>query len=438
MASQCSIFLVHGTWGRGFFPKRREVSLYPQNKRWWFEEGSRFRAGLDVALKSVSLDWPIRAFLWSGANSVRARDDAARELSDQLRKELRDDPDARAVIIAHSHGGNVALRALQHLNSMAGQIKVVTLATPFLRVFAHRLQMSNQAAFLVFFSIFMIVVLCCVISIGWIRSAIGSSDIDVPDWDLPITFLLAGAIGNFITSRLFRILTNRQAALAIEEEASYDTKGLAALRMLVIRAVDDEASLSLAAGSLGSRLSYLVLIGVVPAVSAVITFGYCMMVIFFSYQVQSDLVDKLRWVVGFTMLSSLLFLVLPGVFKSFFFGREFLVNALVCDIAVDSVPDTLGQVEAITLKPVASAFSELEWQRFIFGMEVEWPYSSEPIFTLRWWSETIRQWRTGIPAPPNAKFGELLSLRHRIYDHPHCVEEIVRWLAASRERSKAS
>jgi hypothetical protein len=67
----CSIILVHGTWARGFFPKRREISLYPPNKRWWFEEGSQFRAGLDAALKNASLDWQIRAFLWSGANSVQ-------------------------------------------------------------------------------------------------------------------------------------------------------------------------------------------------------------------------------------------------------------------------------------------------------------------------------------------------------------------------------
>src|SRR5262249_42885287 len=117
--------------------KRREVSLYPPNKRWWFEEGSQFRAALDAALKSVSLDWPIRAFLWSGANSVHARDRAASELSEELRKDLQD-PNATAVIIAHSHGGNVALRALQDLESMAGRIRVITLATPFLRVFARR------------------------------------------------------------------------------------------------------------------------------------------------------------------------------------------------------------------------------------------------------------------------------------------------------------
>jgi hypothetical protein len=62
LGSPCSMILVQGTWARGFVPKRREVSLYPPNKRWWFEEGSQFRTGLDAALKSASLDWTICPF----------------------------------------------------------------------------------------------------------------------------------------------------------------------------------------------------------------------------------------------------------------------------------------------------------------------------------------------------------------------------------------
>jgi hypothetical protein len=136
--SRCSIILVHGTWGRGIFPKMSDLRRrYFRGTKRWFEDGSQFCVEVGAALKSASLDWPIRAFLWSGANSVHDRDRAARDLSKQLREDLKD-PDATAVIIAHSHGGNVALRALQHLDSMAGRIRVVTLATPFLRVFARR------------------------------------------------------------------------------------------------------------------------------------------------------------------------------------------------------------------------------------------------------------------------------------------------------------
>src|SRR5262249_60744241 len=102
--SPCSIILVHGTWGRGIFPKISDLKrryLFRGSKR-WFEDGSPFHERLKA------LGWPITAFPWSGANSVHARDSAARKLSDQLRKDLAA-PGATFVIIAHSHGGNVAL-----------------------------------------------------------------------------------------------------------------------------------------------------------------------------------------------------------------------------------------------------------------------------------------------------------------------------------------
>jgi hypothetical protein len=424
----CSIILVHGTWGRGFFPKDREVSLYPPNKRRWFEEGSHFCVSLGAALKNASLEWPIRAFLWSGANSVHARDISAKALSDHLRNELQDDTDARAVIIAHSHGGNLALRALQHLNSMAGQIKVVTLATPFLRVFAHRSsQLSFVPAQLVYAAIFTTLFFSYRVGIIWIMVAIGLSDIEVENWDylgIVIASVLGIGTSNFAAQWLLATLTNMQAALAIEEEASYDTKGLVG-RVLVIRGVDDEASLSLAAGSVGSRLSYLVLVGVIPAIWLVTSILLLLPMVgpLFFFQGES-LMSKFHLVIFGAMFLAPLFLVLPGVIKSAVFGREFLVNALVCDIAVDSVPDTLGQVEAITLKPVELTSSELGWQT---------PHPSEEIFSLRWWVETHRIWwrewdikkvfklRTLIPLRE-------LSLRHGIYDHPRCVDEIVRWL----------
>jgi pimeloyl-ACP methyl ester carboxylesterase len=438
--SPCSIILVHGTRVPGFVPKRREVSLYPPNKRWWFEEGSQFRTGLDAALKSASLDWTICPFLWSGANSVHARDRAARELSDQLRKALQDDPAARAVIIAHSHGGNVALRALQHLNSMAGQIRVITLATPFLRVFARRsFQLPLMVSILVSIGIAMILV-----GLQWIiLSATGLSDIPgafrfIPSGtrdigDVPLALLLTIALGTvaafFIGDWLLAIHTNTQAALAIEEAATYDTKD-AASRMLVIRGVDDEAALGLAAGSIGSRLGYLVLAGVIPTIVLVLSFAPLPVVLFYPSAVGPFLFSVLLGV----QICAPIFLVLPGVIESIFFGREFLVNALVCDIAVDSVPDTSGQVEAITLIPVELASSKPAWTSYMLGLEFKLPYKlpSEP-YSLLWWSEMMRiLWR-------ELGKGELLKLkgrwrlsswqlRHGIYNHPNCVDEIARWL----------
>ena len=132
------ITLVHGTWPRGFFREwlnivRRLLGLKP--KPLWFQSESPFRENLERSLKDASLDCEIRSFCWSGANSVFARAAAADELESVLREDLDQSQDARPVVIAHSHGGNIALRAIDRLGADASRIRLVTLATPFLKVF---------------------------------------------------------------------------------------------------------------------------------------------------------------------------------------------------------------------------------------------------------------------------------------------------------------
>jgi hypothetical protein len=74
----------------------------------------------------------IEPFRWSGANDVWARETASRDLQVHLRERLDTFPDARHVIVTHSHGGNVVLGALSDPD-LADRIDgVVTLATPFL------------------------------------------------------------------------------------------------------------------------------------------------------------------------------------------------------------------------------------------------------------------------------------------------------------------
>jgi hypothetical protein len=68
---------------------------------------------------------------WSGHNSFRARREAATALSAALKRYTGSFPRARLFIIAHSHGGNVALKALtpEIMPSVGG---LVCLATPVL------------------------------------------------------------------------------------------------------------------------------------------------------------------------------------------------------------------------------------------------------------------------------------------------------------------
>jgi hypothetical protein len=144
-ATRYPIILVHGTWGRGFFPKGQlegSCEDFPaeagtdaasEGAKRWFEKGSEFRRTLEERLKGLSLECSFWPFRWSGANSVFARDRAATKLADELKTHLQNQG-AMPIIIAHSHGGNVALRALSHVED-ANRVGVVTLATPFLRVF---------------------------------------------------------------------------------------------------------------------------------------------------------------------------------------------------------------------------------------------------------------------------------------------------------------
>ena len=49
-----------------------------------------------------------------------------------MRKQTHDFPDAKLVLVCHSHGGNVALHALQDEELRGAVAGVVCLATPFL------------------------------------------------------------------------------------------------------------------------------------------------------------------------------------------------------------------------------------------------------------------------------------------------------------------
>ena len=201
----------------------------------------------------------------------------------------------------------------------------------------------------------------------------GINSIDGP----PDSWLFAGMAVGFVAGLIIApwlssIFINgwRDRPRKIKQAAAYDTRGASTPRVLVIRGVDDEASLFLAAGAIGSRLSYIMLFSVIPwiVVAAAVLMAISIL----------PFIDKrMDWLRQMVMLvgafGALAFLVLPGLFKSAF-GKEFLIGAMRCDIAADSVPDTSQRVEAVTLAPA-----------------------------------------TGSP-------------RHQIYNHPQCVSEIVGWL----------
>jgi alpha-beta hydrolase superfamily lysophospholipase len=59
------------------------------------------------------------------------------------RPKQSDHPSSTQVVIAHSHGGNVALRALDQLGVTRNEIFIATIATPFVEIL--RTKLSPEA-----------------------------------------------------------------------------------------------------------------------------------------------------------------------------------------------------------------------------------------------------------------------------------------------------
>lgn len=109
-----AITLVHGT-------------LAPNAP--WTRDGSLLRTHLSRQLNWV-VDFDV--FQWSGWPFVLSRTPAAEQLRARLAGRLAALPEAKHFIIAHSHGGNIALYTLRD-RLIADRITgVVTLSTPFL------------------------------------------------------------------------------------------------------------------------------------------------------------------------------------------------------------------------------------------------------------------------------------------------------------------
>ena len=89
--------LIHGTFAQG------ASRVGP---------GSTFRAGLESAFGSRIAS---HLFKWSGDNSVFARKEAGDKLAEHVRAITTAHPGVRQILIAHSHGGNIALYALREV-----------------------------------------------------------------------------------------------------------------------------------------------------------------------------------------------------------------------------------------------------------------------------------------------------------------------------------
>ncbi len=99
----------------------------------WTERGSFFRNKLSAELDGC-VDVFCERFCWSGGNSPRAREKAANELRDHVKRVYEKYPDRLHYIISHSHGGNIAVQSLRDGFIDSHIQGIVCLSTPFIHV----------------------------------------------------------------------------------------------------------------------------------------------------------------------------------------------------------------------------------------------------------------------------------------------------------------
>ena len=127
------VTLVHGTWAFGLpilVWLRRKLGL--TERTIWTHPSSVVCQYLTEHLTVDGLAPVLLPFRWSGRNRVLERARAAEDLIGYLGNMARVYPDARQILIGHSHGGTVVLYALRDAIAEARVAGVICLGTPFL------------------------------------------------------------------------------------------------------------------------------------------------------------------------------------------------------------------------------------------------------------------------------------------------------------------
>jgi hypothetical protein len=379
------VTLVHGTWGRGFLPWLTARSSKPR----WFETGSPFRSQLISELSLGGVAPIIEEFHWSGRNSIKARRNAAVQLSNDITKHIKLFPNATHTVIGHSHGGNIALSALS--NQVPNECLLVSLATPFLTI--KKVPASAKITRNMNFVSYAFIAF-----IAWQLTQLFAHVTQHSRWDDVSTFDRIVSIGvNLVTYYIWlAVVVGIKGGVAESEVDSLDSKHSA----LVVREIDDEANLALVAGNIVSKLSRLLISFMVPITTfvqwslAAVMGGSIMVMILsiiglniitdFDSFVEKIITWGLFLAIGnvICIFVMLIFSVLIGVGRTVN-GVELIFGGVMREINVQTVPDSQGSIEIKTL-----------------------------------------------PTEPRTGF----SLRHSIYENKHCAAVVTSWLRAQHQK----
>jgi hypothetical protein len=355
--ASAKLFLVHGTWGRGFNPPdvdQPEASTVADVR--WFMSGSPFHKALELGLLPAVHRDDIASFPWSGANSIEARQCAARKLAARLDESTASSPNVRHFIVAHSHGGNVAVAARQAMSRDTQNVHIITMATPFLSI-RQPAPGRTERLFTIALSIGLI------IFTGYLTY-------------LFLPFIVALLALPFYLSKVSSALyaTGRLPPVIPRH----------IINLKIIRGYRDEASLALLAGKVASSMAQIAgsLSLLVPLIAAVLSalllidmifvlvsvyrkYKECVQIgtpcvipgeyyAFAAISVLQIVADGLRFLaVGFCV--SALSIALAALCKSVF-GRELLYRSLNATVDVHDCPDDSRTYQIDWCQPVKGNF----------------------------------------------------------------------------------
>jgi hypothetical protein len=224
-SARVHVTLVHGTYAR---------------RARWVRSTSPMTTGLAAAGMTSE------AFIWSGRNSHRARIGAAEDLAEHLRRQQQERPGTRQAVVAHSHGGNVALHAVRRLMSVRdGSIPVVALATPFLFASHRKIPRPALTVYLIGAG-YLLVEGTVVVATGWWLDSLWLALLVFPMWLLVVLQTIAAGYWWFVHGPPWRSATRDRFVASVQAPNASDA------RLLVIRAADDEAATVLAVSQLAA------------------------------------------------------------------------------------------------------------------------------------------------------------------------------------------
>lgn len=243
------VHFVHGTWQFGLLAHRLR---FLRKRPLWFESGSSIRDDIE---SRVPLGTRFETFEWSGDNSFVARDDAATQFVAHLRHAIDAFPRANHLIVAHSHGGTVAVEALRKDPKLtqSGVTGMMSIATPFVSL--HRQSGSNwEGAFMLVIARFVPYLIFLIALTAW------AAQDHSPELTYTATFMRLMTMGGFLlivlhTSGLlpwFPMPGRKLANQLMNQPLPPLDPGF---HLFALRAPRDEASLAIATAQVVGALS---------------------------------------------------------------------------------------------------------------------------------------------------------------------------------------